>query len=145
MVIAFAGRRAQSIEGDLDAVTERIRRLLTALAPSAVVGALADGGDLLVAEAALGLAVAPAVHVILPTREKVFRDDSVDEAWQHRFDRALAEVRRRGTVASLGLDPGREAYASANVAYLDRAKELAKTRPTERGFATCHRCESTPM
>ena len=125
MVIAFAGRRAQSIEGDLDAVAERIRRLLTALAPTAVVGALADGGDLLVAEAALGLPFAPAVHAILPTREEVFRDDSVDEAWQHRFDRALGEVHKRGKVASLGLDPGREAYASANVAFLDRAEELA--------------------
>lgn len=125
MVIAFAGRRAQSIEGDLDAVALRIHRLLTELDPTAVVGALADGGDLLVAEAALGMADGPAVHAILPTPEDVFREDSVDHAWQDRFDRALLEVRRRGTVTSLGLDPGPEAYIAANIAFLDRAEQLA--------------------
>jgi hypothetical protein len=55
MVVVYAGRRAQSLEGELDATSLRIRTLLTSLAPTALVGALSDGGDLLVAEAALAI------------------------------------------------------------------------------------------
>jgi tetratricopeptide (TPR) repeat protein len=125
MVVTFAGRRAQSIDGDLDAVALRIRRLLTALRPSAVVGALADGADLSVAEAALGMADGPRVEVILPTPEEVFREASVAPSWQERFDRALEQVHQRGAIHSLGLEDGPEAYQQANVAFLERASELA--------------------
>jgi tetratricopeptide (TPR) repeat protein len=125
MVVAFSGRRAQSIDGDLDAVASRVRRLLSALRPSAVVGALADGADLLVAETALGIADGPRVEVILPTSEEVFRDASVASSWRARFDAVLERVRERGAVRSLGLEDGPEAYRRANVAFLDRAIELA--------------------
>ena len=75
MVLAFAGRRAQSIAGDLEAVATRVRRLLAALAPTAVVGAAADGADLLVVEAALAMGDSgPAVHIVLPTPRDVFRE-----------------------------------------------------------------------
>src|SRR5690242_15020122 len=53
MIVAYAGRRAQSLTGDPEQVAERIRRLLAALQPSAVTGAAADGADLLVLEAVL--------------------------------------------------------------------------------------------
>jgi hypothetical protein len=132
MVIAFAGRRAQSIDGDLPAVALRVRRLLTALRPTHVVGALADGGDLLVAETALGIADGPQVHVILPTREDVFRMQSVGSNWRERFDRALERARDHGTVESLGLEDGAEAYRLANAAFLPRATELAS--PGERAI-----------
>ncbi len=125
MVLAFAGRRAQSLGGDLETVTRRIRVLLTALAPSAVVGALADGGDLLVAEVALSLGEATAVHVVLPTPEEVFRVRSVRTDWRDRFDRALEQVRQRGSVQSLGLEDGSDAYRRVNAAFLDRAMDLA--------------------
>ena len=125
MALAFAGRRAQSIDGDLEAVALRIRRLLTALAPSAVVGAAADGGDLLVLEAALSLEADIALHVILPTPDDVFRERSVVDDWRDRHDRVLGEVRRRGTLETLGLDDGEAAYRRANAAFLDRAGELA--------------------
>lgn len=125
MVLAFAGRRAQSIAGDLDAVSLRIRRLMTALSPSAVIGAMADGGDLIVVEAALGMADPPKVEVILPTDEAVFRVKSVEPAWRDRFDRALEQVRQRGTIRSLGLSDGSDAYRRANVAFLDGAAKLA--------------------
>ena len=125
MILAFAGRRAQSLTTDLESTTLRIRRLLTALSPSAVVGAAADGGDLLVIEAALGMADGPSVHVLLPTAHEVFREASVEVAWRPRFDRVIAEVRRRGTLATLGLEDGAEAYLQANVALLDRAGALA--------------------
>jgi tetratricopeptide (TPR) repeat protein len=125
VVLAFAARRAQSVDGDLDAVALRIRRLLTALAPTAIVGAAADGGDLLIIETALGMVDGPAVHVILPTSEEVFRQQSVHPAWQERFDRAIEQVRQHGTVQSLGLKDGSEAYRRANVGFLDRASTLA--------------------
>jgi hypothetical protein len=125
MILAFAGRRAQSMHGDLDAVALRIRRLLTALAPTAVVGAAADGSDLLVLEAALGIPDGPGLHVILPTAEDVFREQSVEVAWRNRFDSVIEQARRRGTVRSLGLADGSEAYRRANTAFLDRAGEVA--------------------
>ena len=132
MIVAFAGRRAGSIQGDLDTLSLRVRRVLTALAPTAVVGAAADGADLLVVEAALALE-GPAVHMILPTPEAVFREASVDPDQRERFDRVLAEVRRRGSVQSLGLEDGSAAYQAANRAFLDRAGELARAGRADRG------------
>ncbi len=126
MVVTYAGRRAQSIGANLDAARRRIRVLLTALAPRAIVGALADGADLLVVETALATTPSPAVHVVLPTTEPVFRDDSVAEDWRDRFAAALAAVRARGgTVRSLGLPAGEDAYRQANSAFLDEAITLA--------------------
>ncbi len=124
MVLAYAGRRAQSIGLTLDAAGRRIRVLLSALAPSAVVGALADGADLLIAEAALAMTPAPALDIILPTPESVFREDSVAEDWRDRFDAVLEQVRAGGSLRSLGLAPGEEAYRRANTAFLDRAAQL---------------------
>jgi hypothetical protein len=125
VILAYAGRRAASMDADLDAVGLRIRRLLTNLAPRAVVGAAADGGDLLVLEAALAIADGPQVHVIVPTAEDVFREKSVEPGWRDRFDGVLAEVRRRGRLEFLGLDDGSEAYGRANAAFLDRAQQVA--------------------
>ncbi len=127
MVIAYAGRRAHSLDGDLQAVALRIHSVLTALRPSALIGALADGADLLVAEAALGIADGPRLEVILPTLEEVFRVESVAPSWRERFDRVLEQVRQRGSVQSLALENGHEAYLRANAAFLDRATELAST------------------
>jgi hypothetical protein len=121
MILAFAGRRAQSMTGDLEAVATRLRRLLSALRPTAVVGAAADGGDLLVVEAALATEGVD-VHLILPTPVDVFREASVAPAWRERFERVLAEV---ASVESLGLEDGADAYRQANTAFLDRAAELA--------------------
>jgi tetratricopeptide (TPR) repeat protein len=127
MVLGFAGRRAQSLDGNLGAVALRIQRLLNALAPSAVVGALADGSDLLVVEAALAMPNGPRVEVILPTPEGVFREASVEPSWRERFDRALEEIRTRSpaSVKSLLLEDGTDAYRRANRAFLERASALA--------------------
>jgi hypothetical protein len=125
MVLAFAGRRAQSIKGDIDAVALRVRCLVRELHPSAVVGAMADGADLMVVEAALAMPDGPEVHVILPTPPEVFREQSVEAGWRRRFDHALNQIRERGTLRSLALEDGSEAYLRANAAFLDRATELA--------------------
>lgn len=133
--MAYAGRRRQSFTGDPGAVRTRIRRLLVGLSPSAVVGAAADGADLLVLEVALALKV-PSIRVVLPTTRAVFREDSVEPDWRHRFDTALAEVEqlrsdldRNGRpgraagyeVTTLDLEPGEGAYRRANRVILDRA------------------------
>ena len=126
MILAYAGRRAASLGGASDRVAERIRRLIAALRPSAIVGAAADGADLLILEAALAAADGPAVHVVLPTAREVFVDDSVEEAWRARFEAVLDEVTDRGgTIRSLDREPGEAAYQAANQAFLDAAGELA--------------------
>src|SRR3954451_8372203 len=126
VILAYAGRRAQSLVGDPELVGKRIRRLLVGLRPSAVVGAAADGGDLLPLEAALEIPDGPAVHIVLPTARDVFRGDSVDPGWRDRFDRVLGEVERRGGSAeSLDLEAGEAAYRRGNQAFLDRAAALA--------------------
>jgi hypothetical protein len=135
MVVVYAGRRAQSLEGDLDAASLRIRRLLDSLSPTALVGALSDGGDLLVAEAALDISCRPRLCVILPTPAAVFRQASVAPDWRERFDRAMQEVEQRSdsSVETLGLDDGSDAYRQANRGFLDRAAELVG--PGERVVA----------
>src|SRR4051794_29793816 len=114
MILAFAGRRAQSITGDLEAVALRGRHLMRALRPTAVIGAAADGGDLLVVEAALATGGVD-VHLILPTPVDVFREASVAPAWRERFERALSAAT---SVESLGLEDGADAYRRANTAFL---------------------------
>jgi hypothetical protein len=132
MVVVYAGRRAQSLDSDLDVTSLRIRRLLTSLSPTALVGALSDGGDLLVIEAALGISSRPRLSLILPTPAAVFREASVAPEWRDRFDRAIQEVAERpdSSVETLDLRDGSDAYRQANRAFLDRAVELA--RPGER-------------
>jgi hypothetical protein len=126
MILAYAGRRAQSLTGDPEQVAERIRRLLAALQPSAVVGAAADGADVLVLQAALASAKPPAIHVVLPTTRETFAQDSVEPAWRDRFEAVLAEVEGHGgTIRTLALHPGEAAYREANRAILDTAAELA--------------------
>jgi hypothetical protein len=132
MVVVYAGRRAQSLEGDLDVTSLRIRRLLSRLSPTALVGALSDGGDLLVIEAAVDISRRVRLRVILPTPAAVFREASVAPDWRERFDRAIQEVAERldSSVETLDLKDGSDAYRQANRAFLDRAVELA--RPGER-------------
>lgn len=126
MIVAYAGRRAQSLGGDPDIAGLRIRRLLAALSPQAVVGAAADGADILVLEAALQLPGGPVPHVILPTPREIFEHDSVESAWRDRFAAVLDGVEERhGSIESLELDPGKDAYREANKRMLARAADLA--------------------
>jgi hypothetical protein len=127
MILVFAGRRAQSIGGAIDAVGLRVRRLLAELHPRVIVGAMADGSDLLVLEAALEMDDRPYVYVVLPTSARAFRSASVQDDWRGRFDRVLTELTAggRGVVESLELDDGEAAYKAANVAFLDRAAARA--------------------
>ena len=128
--MAFAGRRAQSLGGHPDDVAARIRRLLADLRPAAVVGAAADGTDLLVLEAALACDPPTVVHVVLPTARRVFAADSVEPRWRDRFSAALGRaVERGGTVRALDAEPGDAAYRAANQAILDTALGLAGGEP----------------
>ena len=127
MILAYAGRRAASLGDDMDTVAERIRHLMAELTPSAVVGAAADGADLLVLEAALAAADQPEIHLVLPTSREVFAKDSVEPAWRPRLAAVLNEVEEvdaRGTVHSLGLEPGEAAYQAANEQFLNTAQAL---------------------
>jgi hypothetical protein len=126
MIVAYAGRRAQSLGRDPEAAGLRIRRLLAAIDPRAVVGAAADGADLLVLEAVLQLRDGAIPHVILPTPRGTFEQDSVDPQWRDRFADALDAVEQRGgSIEALELEPGHDAYRAANKRMLARAAELA--------------------
>ena len=79
MVLVYAGRRAKSLPaGSEPVLVRRVQRLLAGLVPSSVIGAAADGGDLLVLETALEGRARP--HVVLPTIRDVFEHASVDIA-----------------------------------------------------------------
>jgi hypothetical protein len=126
MIVAYAGRRAQALVGGPEPVAARVRRLLMALKPTAVVGAAADGADLIVLEAALALPAPPAVVIVLPTSRALFAEDSVEPAWRDRFEAVLDEVTRRdGTVRTLDESPGEAAYRRANQEILRTAADLA--------------------
>ncbi len=127
MIVAYAGRRAGSFPNDAeDAVATRVRRLITALAPSAVVGPAADGGDLITLEATLKHTRSPTAHIVLPTTRECFRTASVEDGWRERFDRALTRVRELGgDLESLKLVDGDDAYRQCNTRVLLKAEELA--------------------
>jgi tetratricopeptide (TPR) repeat protein len=127
VILAYAGRRAESLpEGSGEVLAGRVRRLLNGLAPTAVVGPAADGGDLLVLETALALPDAPIAHVVLPTSVQDFREASVAEEWRDRYDRVLQHVPLAGgDIRTLGLPDGDDAYRQANRQILETAAVLA--------------------
>lgn len=126
MIVAYAGRRAESLPAGADGqLLLRLRRLIMALAPTAVVGPAADGGDILVLEAALGSVHPAKAYVVLPTSRSEFRESSVEASWRDRHDRVLERVERDGSVEALDLEDGEDAYRAANARVLERAAELA--------------------
>jgi hypothetical protein len=131
VIVAYAGRRSGSLALDLDALAERVRESLQELRPTALVGAAADGGDLLVLEEALALDPPPTVHLVLPTTLEVFVEDSVEPGWRGRFDAVVEAVRTRGgTLRELGLPAGTDAYRQANQVFLDTASSLSPEEET---------------
>jgi hypothetical protein len=129
MILAYAGRRSQSLGGDPDVVRRRIRRHLARLQPRWVVGAAADGVDLIVLEEALAIPHGPPVHIILPTAREVFAEDSVEAGWRDRFEAVLNEVGEgdgRGEIVSLDVEPGGAAYREANARILQQAEALCE-------------------
>jgi hypothetical protein len=115
--------------------------------PQRVVGAAADGGDMLVLEAALERRPARLVHVVLPTAEDVFGRDSVEDAWRARHERVLEAVRDAGgEVVALGAEPSDAAYRAANRAILARAWRSSDSRasaPGERATRASSACAAS--
>src|SRR3954451_24993646 len=142
MIVAYAGRRAQSMGGDPEQVAARLRRLLMALKPTAVVGAAADGADLIVLEVALASPTAPAVAIVLPTSRALFVEDSVERAWRDRFDAVMDEViRRGGTIHTRDERPGDSAYRQANHEFRETAARLAGDHQRAVTLAVAHEGE----
>jgi tetratricopeptide (TPR) repeat protein len=138
MILVYAGRRAQSLPESGVAVAPRLKRLLAALRPRAIVGAAADGGDILVLEAALSGPAPTFAHVVLPTPHDVFVQASVEEDWRLRHRQVVDRVMELGgEVESLGESDGEEAYRAANLRMLQVAEHLrgAGSQPDERVVA----------
>lgn len=129
MIFAYSGRRSTDIDVPAQAlVAERLRKLLTQVAPSAVVGAAACGADLILLEEALRLRARhgrPQVHVVLPTPVDRFRAESVEAGWRERFDDVLATVTAQGGTVEAADGTATDVYAAGNLAILDRAQGLA--------------------
>jgi hypothetical protein len=136
VILAYAGRRATSPEGDLPPeamvrLAARVGRLLDALRPAAVVGAAAAGTDLVVLEAAVQRGIA--AEVVLPAGRSEFRASSVADLgglWPRRYDELLdaagVTVHQHRLVGDSGWR-----YLAGNEAILARAAELsgAETGP----------------
>jgi hypothetical protein len=96
VILVYAGWRAQALADDPELVGKRVRRLLAGLQPGTVVGAAADGGDLLLPEAVLEIPGGPAAHVVLPTPRDVFRETpltqsgAIDSTWCSKRSRGGA-------------------------------------------------------
>ena len=78
---------------DDDRAAEAVAGAVDALAPSMVVGALAAGADILVAEAAI--VAGRQLHVVLPCPAELFRTTSVEpfgHSWADRFDALLEQA-----------------------------------------------------
>lgn len=127
VIVAYSGRRAKSIpEAPLASLNARVRDSLERLSPTEMVGAAADGADLVVLEAALSLTPPPVIHLVLSSDPEVFAEGSVAPEWRSRFDAALSAVRQRGgTTRSLSRDPGTAAYREANAVIFETAQALA--------------------
>jgi hypothetical protein len=104
----------------------RIRGLLNSLAPQRLVGALASGGDILFARAALAEGIP--LQIALPFDAQQFYKTSVEpagEPWIGHYERitTTADV----DVENLGLDPADAAvYRKHTVALLDKAEALGR-------------------
>ncbi|HEX8646236.1 MAG TPA: tetratricopeptide repeat-containing protein [Thermoleophilaceae bacterium] len=128
MIYAFTGRRSPSLSDDAQSrVERRVAKLLRQSKPSVVLGAAACGSDLAILAEALRLRAthgAPRVRVMLPTPVERFRADSVEEAWQPRFDDVIGQVRGHGELIELDGEV-EDPYAAGNEAILDDALETA--------------------
>jgi hypothetical protein len=132
VIIAVAGRRAGLGTGDpfnpqhLPQTRACIRECLLTSAVTTVVGAAANGADLLALDAAADAAIRR--RIILPTAIDVFRAQSVSDRpgpWSELFDRLIAEAQALGDLVLLGYsadDPTR--FERGNTAILDEAVRL---------------------
>ncbi|MBH0108586.1 hypothetical protein I6E81_00210 [Salinibacterium sp. NG22] len=138
MIIVYAGVQADApghattrlpIENH-KSLQNRVRGLFQALKPRLVVGALASGSDILIAEAAL--AEGCELNASLPFDVQTFRSNSVTpsgNAWEQRFDRITGSSNVYVSVGTA--DPKQtDIYRQHNSELLNHAASLAK--PGER-------------
>ncbi len=141
MIIAYSGVQADEAdrpdprlpEGAEPELIVRLRGLFNALRPRLVVGALASGSDLLIAEQALH--EGRELRIFLPFGATAFRGTSVTQRgvrWEVKYDRLISEL---GDKIRFGtLDPtSDDSYRQHNSDLLDYADELAG--PGERIWA----------
>ncbi len=135
MVIALAGRRIDAPksanpvfpEENIEAVRERIERLLKDRSATVLVSSAACGADLLALEAAGVLGVRR--RVILPFDPLLFRETSVIDRpgnWGPVFDRVIADVEAKGDLVNLQLEPDSDSsYIQTNHVILSGSISLA--------------------
>jgi hypothetical protein len=134
MILALAGRRIDADGarpprfplGNAGVVRERLRALLRAEQPAALVSSAACGADLLALLEAGTLGIGR--RVVLPFERHRFRGSSVTDRpgdWGSSFDLVVDDVTARGDLVVLEGPDGDEAYAAANGRILDEALRLA--------------------
>jgi hypothetical protein len=136
MVFAIAGRRIDALDTDsprfplrnVGLVRQRIRVLLEARKPAALVSSAACGADLIALEQASALGIR--YRVILPFDPDRFRATSVVDRpgdWGPLYDRLMNSIASSGDliVSSAGVAE-KSPYAAVNRLILDEAEALAK-------------------
>jgi hypothetical protein len=112
---------------NVTAVRAQLEKVLSSLAPTAVVSAAAAGADLLVLDAAQSLGIV--VHVLVPISAAEFVRRSVSDAgerWTAQFEAVLAGATRPGSsVVELDGHAGDGWLRAANAALVALARERA--------------------
>ena len=137
MILVYAGRRIDPEDSDVERrfprasiprVVQDVDRILRDLGPTTVVGSAACGSDLLVLEAAGRLGMRR--RIVLPFDRETLRGSSVTDRpgdWGRRFDAVINDVRARGDLVELTLDPKDDGtYEQANAEIYRQAESLAR-------------------
>jgi MAP3K TRAFs-binding domain len=134
MIIAYAGVQADEdgravprLPASAEAgLAVRLRGLFSSLKPRLVVGALASGSDLLIAEEARRENCE--VRAFLPCDISTFRRKSVatrGSKWEHKYDRIIYELGADVVCEDVGADSEID-FRGHNVRMLDAAQQLAQ-------------------
>lgn len=152
MIIVYGGCQADEPERSTpqlpSAAAEdlfvRIRGLLNSLAPQRLVGALASGGDILFARAALAEGIP--LEITLPFDVETFCKTSVKpagEPWTSHYDRITTTA--GVNIDDVGLDPAdADVYRKHTVALLDKAEALGR-EGDQRVWALVVRPQPDPL
>jgi len=137
MVLAVAGRRIDAKDANpprfplsqVEAVRQRLHKLLVDERVGAIVCSAACGADLIALEEAGKLGIRR--RVVLPFPKERFRETSVVDRpgdWGDVYDHVIADVEAKGDLVVLQMTAGDEsdAYQAANEAIIREAETLVR-------------------
>jgi hypothetical protein len=135
MVIALSGRRIDAVDAkesrfplaNVDLVRQRIRSMLKAQGPRALVSSAACGADLIALSEANSVGLAS--RIVLPSSREHFKQNSVTDRpgdWGEIYDKVMDAASADGNLIFLDQTSPKPNYYSASRAILDEAAALAE-------------------